>query len=107
MLPPYRAVTFSISRKLRDVLNQDVHARDDEFPPIEEQDMLASGRPGMILRAHRQQRGMTQMQLANAVGVVQRRISEIENGTRPIGEDLARSLAGALGTDWNLYVTGG
>lgn len=107
MLPPYRAVTFSISRKLRDALNEDLvraqKSMERPLPPTLD-DMLSSGRPGMILRAHRQQRGMTQIELAKAVGILQRRVSEIENGVRPIGEDLARRLGDALGTDWTLYV---
>lgn len=54
---------------------------------------------GTTLSGYRQREGKTQMQLAEATGIPQRHISEMENGKRIIGIVSAKRLASALHCD--------
>ena len=54
---------------------------------------------GTTLSGYRHREGLTQMQLAEATGIPQRHISEMENGKRVIGVVTARKLAAALHCD--------
>jgi DNA-binding XRE family transcriptional regulator len=54
---------------------------------------------GTTLSGYRHREGMTQMQLAEATGIPQRHISEMENGKRIIGVVNARRLAVVLHCD--------
>ena len=65
---------------------------------------LATNRPGVALRGIRSREGLTQVQLAEKVGIPQRHISEMENGKRPIGKATAHKLAEVLGTDYRLFL---
>lgn len=50
----------------------------------------------IALRAYRTREGLTQKQLAQATGIPQRHISEIENGKRGIGKERAQKFSKAL-----------
>lgn len=54
---------------------------------------------GATLAGYRHREGLTQMQLAEAVGIPQRHVSEMENGNRIIGVVNAKRLAAALHCD--------
>lgn len=54
---------------------------------------------GTLLAGYRHREGLTQMQLAEATGIPQRHISEMENGKRVIGVVSAKKLATALHCD--------
>jgi len=54
---------------------------------------------GTLLSGYRHREGLTQMQLAEATGIPQRHISEMENGKRIIGVVSARKLAAVLHCD--------
>lgn len=51
---------------------------------------------GLALRGARHREGMTQRALAEATGIPQRHISEMEGGKRQIGRERARKIADAL-----------
>ncbi len=51
---------------------------------------------GLALRGARYREGVTQRQLAEATGIPQRHISEMESGKRQIGRERAKKLAEAL-----------
>lgn len=54
----------------------------------------------VALRAYRTREGLTQKQLAEATGIPQHHISEMENGKRCIGKERAKKLAAALHCDY-------
>ena len=54
----------------------------------------------VALRAYRTREGLTQRQLAEKTGIPQRHISEMENGKRVIGKEMARRLGTVLGVDF-------
>jgi DNA-binding XRE family transcriptional regulator len=51
---------------------------------------------GLALRGARHREGLTQRALAEATGIPQRHISEMEGGKRQIGRERARKIADAL-----------
>lgn len=51
---------------------------------------------GLALRGARNREGLTQRELAEATGIPQRHISEMESGKRQIGRERAKKLADAL-----------
>lgn len=51
------------------------------------------------MKEARKRKGMTQIELANAVGASQAHISKLENGTEQVSPDLAKRLAEVLGLD--------
>ena len=61
-------------------------------------------KPAVVLRGARGRENMTQQQLAEATGIPQRHISEMENSKRGIGKDNAQKLAKALNTDYRLFL---
>jgi len=60
--------------------------------------------PGDILRGARYREGLTQAQLAAMIGAKPSHISEMEKGKRPIGKDMAKRLAKALHTSYQVFL---
>jgi len=58
----------------------------------------------LALRAYRTREDLTQRELAQKVGVPQRHISEMENGKRPIGKEMAKRFAKVLGIDYRVLL---
>lgn len=61
-------------------------------------------RPGTILAGLRQRENLTQVKLANKIGVPQSHISQMEHGTRPIGKQMAKRIAKVLKTDYRIFL---
>jgi len=51
---------------------------------------------GKALAGTRDREGLTQIQLSKLTGIPQRHISEMENGKRPIGKEMAKRLGKPL-----------
>ncbi|MBI5557668.1 MAG: helix-turn-helix transcriptional regulator [Deltaproteobacteria bacterium] len=58
----------------------------------------------VAIRAYRYRENLTQRQLAELTGIPQRHISEMENGKRVIGKELAKRLAKALNADYKVFL---
>ena len=69
------------------------------FPEYKDEDL-----PGVCLRGGRYREGLTQKQLADMIGIPQRHISEMENGKRPIGKEMAKRLAKALNIGYKVFL---
>ena len=65
----------------------------DAFPEFKENEA------GTTLSGFRHREGLTQIQLAEATGIPQRHISEMENGKRVIGVVSAKKLAAVIHCD--------
>lgn len=61
-------------------------------------------RPASILRGLRHREKLTQKTLADLLGVRQHHLSEMENGKRPIGKEMAKKMAGVLRADWRIFL---
>lgn len=60
--------------------------------------------PHDVLRGLRYRESLTQVQLANLIGVKPSHISEMEHGKRPIGKDMAKRLARALNVGYKVFL---
>jgi len=58
----------------------------------------------IAIRAYRHRENLTQRQLAELTGIPQRHISEMENGKRVIGKELAKRLGKALKADYKAFL---
>lgn len=67
-------------------------------------EVFPDSHPGTILRGFRIREDLTQKKLAQMTGLKPHHISEMENGKRPIGKDVAKRLAGALNTDRRVFL---
>jgi len=53
---------------------------------------------------HTNREGLTQIQLSKLTGIPQRHISEMENGKRPIGKEMAKRLGKALSISYKVFL---
>lgn len=60
--------------------------------------------PGVCLAGARHKEGLTQRELAAKTGIPQRHISEMENGKRTIGREMAKRLAKALAINYKVFL---
>lgn len=74
----------------------------EELYSIEE--VFPEGSPAMALRGLRTKEGITQKQLAERLGITQTRVSEMENGVRPISVAMAKRIAKAYGTSYKVFL---
>jgi ribosome-binding protein aMBF1 (putative translation factor) len=59
---------------------------------------------GVCLVGARGKEGLTQKQLSELTGIPQRHISEMENGKRPIGKEMAKKLGKALNIGYRVFL---
>lgn len=59
---------------------------------------------GSAIKGLRYREKLTQIQLARKLGVKRHHISEMENGKRTIGKEMAKRLADALNTDYKVFL---
>ncbi len=65
---------------------------------------FAGNEVGSVLRGARLKEELTQVQLSERVGIPQRHISEMENGKRPIGKEMAKRLGAALNIGYKVFL---
>lgn len=58
----------------------------------------------IAIRAYRNREDLTQRQLSKLTDIPQRHISEMENGKRPIGKEMAKRLSEVLKCDYRLLL---
>jgi DNA-binding XRE family transcriptional regulator len=58
----------------------------------------------VALRGARHKESLTQKELAKLIEVSQHHISEMENGKRPIGKDMAKKLAKVLHISYRVFL---
>jgi DNA-binding XRE family transcriptional regulator len=71
----------------------------EAFPEYSDKDL-----PGVCLKGARYKEGITQIQLAKMIGIPQRHISEMENGKRPIGKEMAKRLGKVLNISYKVFL---
>jgi len=60
--------------------------------------------PGITLAGARGKQALTQRELAELTGIPQRHLSEMENGKRPIGKEVAKKLGKALNISYKAFL---
>jgi len=73
-------------------------------PHLSLQRVFPEGGPETALRGARGLRGLTQAGLGTLIGVRASHISDMENGRRPIGKEMAKKLGQALDFPWKSFV---
>ena len=63
-----------------------------------------TNRAGVCIRGGRGKEGLTQKQLADLIGFVQHHISEMENGKRSVGKEMAKKLSEVLNVDYRVFL---
>jgi DNA-binding XRE family transcriptional regulator len=91
-----------------------IGSEDQGAPPNQEQkegdrlyrieEVFPDFHPGDTLKGARLMHELTQAQLAAMIGVKASHISEMEKGKRPIGKEMARRLAKALNTSYQVFL---
>jgi transcriptional regulator with XRE-family HTH domain len=76
-------------------LSVEASALEEVFPDLHQ---------GSAIRGLRLREGLTQEQLAHLLGVKRPNLSEMENGKRPIGKNMAKRLAQVLKTDYKIFL---
>ncbi len=71
----------------------------EAYPGYSEAQLL-----GKALAGARCREGLTQVQLSEKTGIPQRHISEMENGKRPIGKEMAKRLGKALNIGYRAFL---
>jgi DNA-binding XRE family transcriptional regulator len=71
----------------------------EAYPEYSEEQLI-----GKALAGIRHREGLTQVQLAEKIGIPQRHISEMENGKRPIGKAMAKRLGDVLNAGYRMFL---
>jgi DNA-binding XRE family transcriptional regulator len=80
----------------------DILEAEDGSLPLEE--FFPDLHQGSAIRGLRLRDGLTQEQLARLLGIKRTNLSEMENGKRPIGKNMAKRLAQVLKTDYKVFL---
>lgn len=67
-------------------------------------DIRKNSEGGQMLRGSRFKAEVSQRELADALGISQHHISEMENGRRPIGKEMSKRFAAFFKTDYRLFL---
>ena len=62
------------------------------------------GRPGACLQGARIKDGLSQVDLAEKLGISQSNLSKMEVGRRPIGKAMAKRIASILRVDYRIFL---
>ena len=71
----------------------------EAYPECSESQLI-----GKALAGARYREGLTQMELSELTGIPQRHISEMENGKRTIGKEMAKRLGNALNISYKVFL---
>jgi DNA-binding XRE family transcriptional regulator len=71
----------------------------EAFPEYSDKDL-----PGVCLAGARTKEGLTQQALSKLTGIPQRHISEMENGKRPIGKEIAKKMGAVLKVGYKAFL---
>jgi DNA-binding XRE family transcriptional regulator len=88
-------------RRIQEALSAILEAEGESLP-LEE--VFPDLHPGSAIRGLRLREGLTQEQLAHLLGVKRTNLSEMENGKRPIGKNMAKRLSQILKTDYKIFL---
>jgi len=75
---------------------------EDESLSLEE--VFPDLHPGSAIRGLRLREGLTQEQLAHMIGIRRTNLSEMENGKRTIGKNMAKRLAQVLKANYKVFL---
>ena len=90
-------------KKLAKPLGYQINAvRTDDGISVEE--VIGHPSPGRLLAGARIKEGLTQKRLAEMLGIHRHHISEMENGKRTIGKEMAKRLGKVLNVRYRVFI---
>jgi DNA-binding XRE family transcriptional regulator len=96
----YRLPDGKIS-KIQEAVSAILDAEDE---PLSLGEVFPDLHPGSAIRGLRLRESLTQEQLAHLLGVKRTNLSEMENGKRTIGKNMAKRLAQVLKTNYKVFL---
>lgn len=91
---------LSFLSSLQNKSNESSLPAEDVFPNIKD----PAKRIGIIFRGIRYKHNLTQVELAQKLGLDQSDVSKIEKGKRPIGKALAKKIEKKFGIDYHRFL---
>lgn len=95
-----REVEAFIKSRLKKPATEKLVPAEKTLPELADDEL----RPATMLRGARYKAELTQKRLADMLDIRQHHLSEMENGKRPIGKEMAKRLAKALDSDYRLFL---
>lgn len=96
--------TKSRRTRVKSILRTRVIERNGSWRESFKQRIQEHSEAGLVLRGCRYRAEITQKELAKAIGISQHHISEMENGKRNIGKEMAKRLAEFFKTDYRVFL---
>ncbi|MGL4208681.1 MAG: helix-turn-helix domain-containing protein [Candidatus Adiutrix sp.] len=79
-----------------------VNEAGEELYSVEE--VFPEMNPGMLIRGFRGKTDMTQVELAERLGVTQGRVSDLESGRRSVSVEMAKKLSGVFDITYQAFL---
>lgn len=83
---------------------QKAESRSIPWREVAKEDIVKYTEAAVMLKGCRYRAALTQKALAEALGISQHHISEMENGKRSIGKSIAKRLAEFFRTDYRIFL---
>jgi DNA-binding XRE family transcriptional regulator len=99
---PCELSTKTLERFIKNIIISCRTKKAKESVPWEE--VYPNFNPSVALRGARKKEGLTQEELAQLIGISQTHISEMENGKRTIGKEMAKRLSNILKIDYRVFL---
>lgn len=102
----YVNVTYRIPREHLDEVKKDMdsYGAKEVIESIPWEQAFPDYNASVALRGARHKESLTQKELAKLIGISQHHISEMENGKRPIGKEMAKKLSDVLHIDYRVFL---
>ncbi|MEA1969037.1 MAG: helix-turn-helix transcriptional regulator [Thermodesulfobacteriota bacterium] len=102
----YVNFTFRIPRDRADEIQKMLVSlgAEDVKDSIAWEEVFPEFNPSVALRGARKREGLTQIELANLIGIKQIHISKMENNKRSIGKEMAKQFANVLHIDYRVFL---
>jgi len=102
----YVKVTYHIPREHLDEVKKDMasYGAKEVVESIPWEEAFPDYNSSVALRGARHKESLTQKELAKLIGISQHHISEMENGKRPIGKDMAKKFSKVLHISYRVFL---
>jgi len=90
--------------KILDLTGIEYSISKENEKPVSWEEAFPEYGPGDTLKGARLMEGLTQAQLADKIDIKPHHVSEMENGKRPIGKEMAKRFAKALHTGYKVFL---
>jgi DNA-binding XRE family transcriptional regulator len=106
IMTSYVNVTYRIPKEHLDEARKNMasYGAEEVIESIPWEQAFPDYNASVALRGARHKESLTQKELAKLMGISQHHISEMENGKRPIGKDMAKKLSQILHVSYRVFL---